>query len=88
MDYEERTAFTSLLAQLDSMNKRIKDLEEQLDNYFIVSQKYYKSLKVLREIKQICEKNIHTFSDGTVLRYTLADKILEKCEVLDDMEND
>ena len=52
---EERTAFTSLLAQLESRNKRIKDLERQLDNYFIVSQKYLKLKQVLREMKAIAE---------------------------------
>lgn len=56
MDNEERTAFTNLLAQLESRNKRIKDLERQLDNYFIVSQKYLKLKQVLREMKEIAEK--------------------------------
>ena len=55
MDNEERTAFTSLLAQLESRNKRIKDLERQLDNYFIVSQKYLKLKQVLSEIKEVCD---------------------------------
>lgn len=34
-------------------DKRIKDLEKQLDNFFIVSQKYLKLKQALREIKQI-----------------------------------
>jgi hypothetical protein len=32
---------------------KLKELEKQLDNYFIVSQKYSKLKKVVREIKQI-----------------------------------
>ena len=66
MDNEERTAFTSLLAQLDSRNKRIKDLERQLDNYFIISQKYLKLKKILTEIKEIAENVIKNVSDRCI----------------------
>ena len=84
MDNEERTAFTSLLAQLDSRNKRIKDLERQLDNYFIVSQKYFKLRQALREIKQIAsrEAESHRYNGDAIWK-----KIIQTSEVSNDMEN-
>jgi uncharacterized membrane-anchored protein YjiN (DUF445 family) len=39
--------------QIIKTNMKLKELEKQLDNYFIVSQKYSKLKKVVREIKQI-----------------------------------
>ena len=87
MDNIEKTSFTSLLAQLDSRNKRIKDLERQLDNYFIVSQKYFKLRQTLREIKQIVEQNQKDYlvNNRVIL---LCNRIFDKIsEVSDDMEN-
>ena len=87
MDNIEKTSFTSLLAQLDSRNKRIKDLERQLDNYFIVSQKYFKLRQTLREIKQIVEQNQKDYlvNNGVIL---LCNRIFDKIsEASDDMEN-
>lgn len=54
MQNDERIAFNSLLLQLESRNNRIKDLEKQLDNFFIVSHKYYKLKQALRKLKIGC----------------------------------
>ena len=40
--------------------------------------------QALEEIKELCVQDIHTFADGTVLRYSVCDKILQKCEVIKD----
>ena len=42
--------------QITKMNLKLKDLEKQLDNYFIVSQKYSRLKQLVREIKQILKE--------------------------------
>lgn len=48
-----------------------KDVNKQL------GYKYITLKQTLDEIEKLCNKNIHTFADGTQLRYTLCDKILD-----------
>lgn len=77
MSNTEKTSFTSLLTQLDSRNKRIKDLERQLDNFFIVSQKYFKALKALREIKVIANRLEQTKIPFAAIAEQIKDKVAE-----------
>ena len=42
--------------QIIQTNMKLKNLEKQLDNYFIVSQKYSRLKQLVREIKQILKE--------------------------------
>jgi chemotaxis regulatin CheY-phosphate phosphatase CheZ len=42
--------------QIIKTNMKLKELEKQLDNYFIVSQKYSRLKQLVREIKQILKE--------------------------------
>lgn len=69
--------------QIIQTNMKLKNLEKQLDNYFIVSQKYSKLKKVVREIKQI----LNEVTKPTGIMAYVKDEILERISEVDECEN-
>lgn len=55
-------------------NKQLEELQEQLQRKNAECEKYEQALN---EIKEICLKDVHTFADGTELRYHSLDDILD-----------
>ena len=66
--------------QIIKTNKKLKELEKQLDNYFIVSQKYSKLKKVVREIKQI----LNDVTKPTGIMSYVKNEILERISEVDE----
>jgi hypothetical protein len=69
--------------QIIQTNMKLKELEKQLDNYFIVSQKYSKLKKVVREIKQI----LNEVTKPTGIMSYVKNEILERISEVDEEEN-
>ena len=69
--------------QIIQTNMKLKNLEKQLDNYFIVSQKYSKLKKVVREIKQI----LNEVTKPTGIMSYVKKEILERISEVDECEN-
>lgn len=69
--------------QIIKTNMKLKNLEKQLDNYFIVSQKYSKLKKVVREIKQI----LNEVTKPTGIMSYVKNEILERISEVDECEN-
>lgn len=69
--------------QIIKTNMKLKELEKQLDNYFIVSQKYSKLKKVVREIKQI----LNEVTKPTGIMSYVKNEILERISEVDEEEN-
>lgn len=69
--------------QIIQTNMKLKNLEKQLDNYFIVSQKYSKLKKVVREIKQI----LNEVTKPTGIMSYVKNEILERISEVEEEEN-
>ena len=69
--------------QIIQTNMKLKNLEKQLDNYFIVSQKYSKLKKVVREIKQI----LNEVTKPTGIMSYVKNEILERISEVEECEN-
>jgi hypothetical protein len=69
--------------QIIQTDMKLKNLEKQLDNYFIVSQKYSKLKKVVREIKQI----LNEVTKPTGIMSYVKNEILERISEVEEEEN-
>lgn len=64
--------------QIIKTNMKLKDLEKQLDNYFIVSQKYGKLKKLLQEIKITANREAESYRyNGAAIWKQIINKINE-----------
>ena len=69
--------------QIIKTNMKLKNLEKQLDNYFIVSQKYSRLKQLVREIKQILKE----VEKPTGIMSYVKNEILERISEVDGCEN-
>ena len=74
--------------ECERSRKRISDLEERIINHSNEIEEYCSRLadknkkcekyeQVMKNIEEICLKDVHTFADGTQLRYDSLDEILD-----------
>ena len=74
--------------ECERSRKRISDLEERIINHSNEVEEYCSRLadknkkcekyeQALEEIESICLEDVHTFADGTELRYDSLDEILD-----------
>lgn len=66
--------------QIIQTNMKLKGLEKQLDNYFIVSQKYSKLKKVVREIEQILNEVTKPTGIMSYVKKEILERISEVAE--------
>ena len=67
--------------EIDELRQKCEELKDYARRQENQREEYYKEFlkkdKALDEIKSICLKDIHTFADGTELRYDSLDEILD-----------
>ena len=69
--------------QIIKTNMKLKNLEKQLDNYFIVSQKYSRLKQLVREIKQILKE----VEKPTGIMSYVKNEILQRISEVEECEN-